>query len=504
MGNSNSPHPASIHILDDDSLLHVFYLYRPFLLGEDEDENARLTGGNKSWVGGRWWYELAHVCQRWRNVILGSASYLGLLLVCTYGTPVADMLAHSPPLPLIIDYYFDENRDITENEEGAILALKHRDRVRRVRLRMSPANLQLLIAAIDDEYPVLEYLIIETPFGDRSTILILPETLQAPNLRHLTLNGFALPIGSRLLTNAVGLVSLCLVMNHPSTYFHPNTLLRWLSIMPQLEILVITLFFPVPNHETERQLTHMPIIAPVTLPNLYYFRFSVVSAYLEALVRRITTPRLENLLISFFNQLTFSVPRLLQFINTTENLRFDSAIFWFSDKRVSVGVYPQEEVEMYALVLDVLCQHLDWQVSSVAQISNSLSQMFSAADHLTLKHEEHSRSSEEHNKVDRTEWRKLLGPFRNVKTLWIDNGLVGQLSRCLESEDGELPLEVLPELQVPTYSGSGNFGDAFTSFIDARQNADRPITLVHHNPSPDLVHVPSEPSSITAASIEAE
>ena len=36
---------TSIHILDDDSLLHVFYLYRPFLLGEDQDDRARLYGG---------------------------------------------------------------------------------------------------------------------------------------------------------------------------------------------------------------------------------------------------------------------------------------------------------------------------------------------------------------------------------------------------------------------------------------------------------------------------
>ena len=141
----NSPRTAPIHILDDDSLLHVFYLYRPFLWGEDGDEDARLVGGNERWVRSRWWYELAHVCQRWRNVILGSASYLGVSLVCTFGTPVADMLAHSPPLPLVIDYP-GEDRDITE-DEGAILALKHRDRVRHVRLFISVTSLQKLIAA---------------------------------------------------------------------------------------------------------------------------------------------------------------------------------------------------------------------------------------------------------------------------------------------------------------------------------------------------------------------
>ena len=34
------------NILDDDSLLNTFYLYRPFLLGEDQDEDARLMGGS--------------------------------------------------------------------------------------------------------------------------------------------------------------------------------------------------------------------------------------------------------------------------------------------------------------------------------------------------------------------------------------------------------------------------------------------------------------------------
>ena len=128
-------------------------------------------------------------------------------------------------------------------------------------------------------------------------------------------------------------------------------------------------------------------------------------------------------------------------------------------------------------------------------------------ERLTIKHKVNSRSSEEYDKVDRTEWRKLLGSFRNVKTLYIGNGLVEQLSRSLDLEDGELPLELLPELQELAYSGSGNTGDTFTSFIDARQNADRAITLIRRSPSPDPdnipVHIPSEPSSITPASSEA-
>jgi hypothetical protein len=46
------------------------------------------------------------------------------------------MLAHSPPLPLIIQYD-DEDSDLTaEDEQGIMFALKHRDRVQRIYLAM--------------------------------------------------------------------------------------------------------------------------------------------------------------------------------------------------------------------------------------------------------------------------------------------------------------------------------------------------------------------------------
>ena len=478
MGNrSRTP---SIHILDDDSLLHIFYLYRPFLLGEDEDSldkgARRLWGGNKGWVRGRWWYSLAHVCRRWRNIILRSASYLDLSLVCTYGTPIADMLTHSPHLPLVIDYN-DQGRDITTDEEGIIFALKQRERVLRIRLRTPVTNLQRLIAAMDDEYSILEFLVIDIPNEDKSTFLIFPETLQAPHLRSLRLGSFSLPMGCRLFTTAVALVTLSLFMVHTSTYFPSNAVLQWISLMPQLEMLSIYFEFSIPSLDVERQLTHTPIIAHITLPNLRHFQFRGVPTYLEALVHRITAPRLETLLIDFYNQLTFSVPRLLQFMNAAENLTYGSAIFIFFRNAVEVRVYPREEAETHDFGITVFCRQLDRQVSSMAQIFNSLSQVSSAVEHLTLVHYEHDLSSEEHNEVDRTEWRRFLRPFSNVKTLRIDDGLVEELSRCLQLEDGELPLEVLPELQELRYSGSGNLRDRFASFVDARRNAGRLITF---------------------------
>jgi hypothetical protein len=389
------------------------------------------------------------------------------------------MLAHSPPLPLIIDYHLDGGSDFTaEDQDGAILSLKQYDRVHRVRFRMPATSLQKLVVAIDDEYPILEYLIIFYAIEDRSTILTLPETLQAPHLRHLMMVGFALPTRVRLLTNVVGLTTLCLVMVNPSTYFHPNTLLRWLAFMLQLETLMFGFGSPVSNREVERKFMHSSITTPpVILPNLLVFGFKSVTSYFEQIIHRITAPRVEKLEVELFNQLTYSIPRLLHFVNTTETLRFKSSKFKFSDEVVNVKVFPHEEAEIYALSITVDCWHLDWQVSSAAQIFNALSPVFSAVEHLTLEHEIHSRSSEEHNEADLTDWHKLLSSFRNVKTFHIAKGLVEELSTCLQLDEGGHPSEFLPELQELTYSESPNTGDAFTSFINARQNAGRPITL---------------------------
>ena len=385
------------------------------------------------------------------------------------------MLVHSPPLPLIIDY---RSRNIkAKDEEAIILALEQRDRVRRIRFLQPVLKLQKFIMAIDGEYPILEHLILEDLPKEKGTALILPETLQTPHLRHLTIDcSIRIPIRSLLLGTAAGLVILTLGIDHPSAYFQPTVLLQWLSLMPQLETLVVLFDFPIPKRDVGRQLMRTPFVGHVTLPNLRVFVLQAVNAYSEAVVSRITAPRLKKLQICFFKQLAFSVPQLLQFMGRTESLRFDRAEFQFTSRRVYVEVYPPE-AETDAFSMNVDCWHLDWQVFSAAQVFNALSQIFCTVGHLTLQHKVHNRSSEEHNEVDRAEWRKLLRSFSNAKTLLIGDGLVGDLAHCLRLEDGEHPLEVLPELQELTYRGS-KAGDAFTPFIDARQNAGRPVTLI--------------------------
>ena len=236
----------------------MFFLFRPTILDETETNDLEIIVGGK-WNRERWWYRLVQVCRRWRYLVFESASYLRLSLVCARGTPVADMLAHSPLLPLVIDH-FDNYNDITpEDEQGTILALQQRDRVRRIRLIKPISVLQKLIIAIDGEFPMLEYLLIQhqryqMPRVEHTTNLSLPEAFRAPHLRHLVLMNFTIPIGSPSLTTMGNLVTMSLVLIPPSAYFHPNALLQRLSVMHQLETLGITFNSYYPSGDVERQL----------------------------------------------------------------------------------------------------------------------------------------------------------------------------------------------------------------------------------------------------------
>ena len=383
------------------------------------------------------------------------------------------MLAHSPPLPLAIDIFYPDAT--TEDEEELILALKQRDRIRCVRLVKPLLNMQKIVMAFNNEFPILEYLSFEN-----STAFKLPEAFQAPCLRHLLLFNFTLPIESRLLTSAVGLITLNLRMVQPCTYFEPNVLLRWVSFMPKLKMLKIIFSSSVPRHDVGVKLTHAPVMTPITLPNLRLFMFVGDGTYLEEVVCRITTPRLERLQIELLNELTFSLPCLLHFIDTVKNRRFDTAKIVFSADEVYLC-----DAKTNVCIRVAGCS-FDKQVSSMVRIFDTSGKAFFAVEHLILEYAIVCPSPGDNVvPVDRTEWRRILRSVNNVKTLQIDYVLVNELSRCLRFDGEEDPLELLPELQelrvIYSWGSNWNAGDtdAFALFIDARQNAGRPVTLFH-------------------------
>jgi hypothetical protein len=290
---------------------------------------------------------------------------------------------------------------------------------------------------------------------------------------------FAIPIGFPLLTTMGNLVTLSLTLIPASAYFHPSALLQRLSLMPQLEILGITFNSYYPSRDVERQLSRTPITMRVTLPNLRWLAFQGASAYLEALLPQVTFPLLEKLQVYFFNQLTYSIPRLQQFMSTAGNFRLKAATLTFHKDYSTVTACPHKGARMYALAIFLGGRHLEWQVASKAQVFKTLSTVFSAVEHLTLRYDRHLMSLEWNDEADRILWRELLGSFGNVKTLYVCSELIEQLSCALQPGEGEPPAELLPQLQELSYFGIDALHSAFIPFIDARQKAGHPVTMIH-------------------------
>jgi hypothetical protein len=104
--------------------------------------------------------------------------------------------------------------------------------------------------------------------------------------------------------------------------------------------------------------------------------------------------------------------------------------------------------------------------------------VFSPVENLILRYDGHLIRSELNNEVEPTQWRDLFRTFGNVKSLYTDHRLVGQLSRFLHPDEGESPTDLLPELRELWYSTTDESDNQFfVDFVHARRNAGRPVAV---------------------------
>jgi hypothetical protein len=392
------------------------------------------------------------------------------------------VLAYSPPLPLVIDYMGGGNLPMAVRDEEVILfALRHRDRVRRIRLQIPFQNLPKVFATIDNEYPMLEYLYIAPPTRRNANLMLL-ETFNAPRLCHLVLKRFDFPTGSPILTTAVGIVTLTLEFLLPSAHFRSLDFLQCLSNMSRLEKLTITLHSPIPDDDIEGRPFRTSITTQIILHKLRWLGFKGTSACVGTLLPHISAPLLEKLEIIFFDGLPSSMPYLLHIVSPTEDLRFAKVKVRFDEKYLVVTTYLDNKAIMYTLGIQVVCGHFNLQVASAAQIFDTLRKLFSAVEYLILQHQRSVVSSQRNSQADHVPWHNLLRSFSSVKTLHVSSGLVRELSSALrilvEDGPGGPIVELLPQLKELSYSPRGDNGDGFASFVRARQNAGNPITLL--------------------------
>jgi hypothetical protein len=407
------------------------------------------------------------------------------------------MLKHSPcpGLPLTIFYDGNSNSPIYEmnsyryyemtrkDEEGVLLAISHsRDCVRRIALRVSTPTSERLIAAMKEGFPILEHLYLETPIKDPG--LKLPQTFQAPNLRHIHLSGVPLPMQAPLLMTTRGLVFLWLEDVPGSAYFSPNHMLTQLSLIPQLEMFGIDLV----STFSDYKVVDVTIIAQVTLPNLGLFYFQGFSTYLEGLLSRITAPVLRTFHVRFLDQPAFTIPQPFQFLESSENLIFNTFEVAFHQEFVELKADPHQALWKRPLYLRIMCGYPVLQLAFAVRILHALSTILSFVEKasITLGYPSDpfqlwrsmGLTHGLNHGVTRTPWHKFLRSFSNVKVLHVKTDLVLGLSRSLHSEDGESPLELLPHLEELTYSGEElEVADTFRPFIDERKAAGHPVRL---------------------------
>ena len=412
------------------------------------------------------------MCGRWRSVIFASPRYLDLRLVCKSRTPVRSTLDVWPALPIGIQAH-----PVQKDGEDIIAALEHHDRVSWIELwGLTSSQLGRFTAAMQKPFPALTYLSLEL-YDD-----IAPVVTNAflggssPRLRTVVLNGIPFPSLPKLLLTANDLVNLR-IWNIPVTgYISPEVLATCLSALTRLRFLSIR--FQSPRSFPDRTSQRPPPLTRFILPALTRLHFQGVSEYLEGLVARIEAPLLDDIIITFFNQLVFETPQLPQFIRRTEKLTLLT--------RAEVTFYPHSVgITLYASVgparlgLQVSCNDSEWQISSMEQICIYFSPLLSHVERLEF-HEGSFLRPEWQDDIDSMQWLELFDPFTSVQSLHVSEELEPVVAPALQELTGRRAAEVLPALRTILLEGlqqHESVQEVLKPFIAARQLSDNPVAV---------------------------
>ena len=436
------------------------------------------------------WENLAHVCRRWRPIILGSPQRLHLRIVCSSRTHTRTSLNIWPPFLIVIRC---NPWDIIREgcEENIIAALEQHARISEIRFHVPGLVFPRFASAIQDPLPALTRL----DLVSAAATAVLPETFlgcgSAPRLRSLSFNGISFSAIPKLLLCANDLVYLYLVAIPHSGYVSPEVMATCLSAMTRLESL--RLEFESPRSRPERASRHSSPQTPAVLPVLTNFRFKGVSEYLEELVARIDAPQLDRVWIKFFNQLIFDLVQLPRFIGRAEMLKpFNQVNVMFHDDYVDVAVFPSQTSKAHdnSLHMIISCRESEWQLSSLTQICKSSLPPFSALESLYVRKNEYSPAWQDDMKD--TQWLELLYPFAGVKNLYLGKDIALHVAFALQGFAEERVTEVLPALQnlfFQGYQSPGPIQEAIEQFVIARQLSGCPVAVHNWERKDGLEHL---------------
>ena len=414
----------------------------------------------------RSWRTLIHVCRRWRSLVFGSPRRLDLCLFCSPETPARDTLDIWPPLPLVVQ----GDRGLPEGVDNIVAALERSDRVRQIDLSgFSASNLKFGSATIQEPFPELTHLQL---WSDAEAVQILPDSFlggSVPRLQYLFFRHISFPGLPNLLLSAIHLVDLRLWNIPHSGYFLPATMVTALSTMTSLRELHLA--FESPRSCPDQANRRPPPPIRFALPVLTNFYFKGVCEYLEDLMAHIDAPRLDDLTITFFNDIVFDSPQVKQFISRTPMPKaLKTARVFFQDGTAVVN-FPTQRFSSQGLTVNILCKELDWQVASLEQVCTLCLPPFSILERLYISESLYPRSDLQ-GTIENTQWLDLLHPFMAVKNLYLSRQIAQYIVPALQELVGSRTTEVLPTLQnifLEEVESSGSVQEDLGRFVATRQ-----------------------------------
>jgi hypothetical protein len=453
----------AVEILPDDVLLEIFDFYL--------HEAQALDG----------WHPLVHVCRRWRHIVFASPRRLNLRLYCTDRRPVRKMLDIWPALPIMISNLNDfDPESWVEGADNIIAALERKERICNIRLGDVPSwLLERFAVMMQGPFPSLTSLLL---WSNNDTVPVLPDSFlngHAPRLRSLQLDNTSFPMLRKLPLVASDLVDLRLWDIPESGYISPEAIVTCLAALTRLQ--GVELEFHSPRSRPNLTRRRPSPLTRLVLPSLASFRFQGVSEYLEDFLARIDVPLLSGVAISFFNQLIFHNPQILQFIGRTENLKAcNQAIVIIDRFRIVVKLSQQAETANNSnFEISILCTQTDWQLSSLAQICNSLLPHLSRPlfERLDICEGRHTRSDWQ-DEIENIQWLELFQPFAAVKDLYLSKEVALRVAPFLQEIVKGSVANVLPALQnifLEEPQTSGPIQEATGEFVVSRQLNGRPV-----------------------------
>jgi hypothetical protein len=196
----------------------------------------------------------------------------------------------------------------------------------------------------------------------------------------------------------------------------------------------------------------------------------------------IDSPRLYLLSATFFNDIGFNTPELIQFISRTPAFgAYNEACLIFQSREALVRLHQfQPERSGHRMVeVKILCQVSDWQLSSLAQICTLSLHLFSTTENLYIYEDLYSPPNWKDD-IENTEWWDLLLPFTAVKNLYLSKQLSPRIAPALQELTGGRTTEALPALQNVLLEGfqpSVSVHEGIAQFISARQLTNHPVAI---------------------------